>query len=264
MASMISENNNIEIKTLVKERIKEDLLKLLSQYRSHDIGVRLLADKMQIAEKTLKRILTSNTEPQYNTIKRFYNHFLSLYPENTELDLIKGFIKSEQLHDSENGNCELEGQLKDNQVFRSIFLYTRTGTVTREWILSEFGKYGLEVLQNMISQNVVLEVDKNVYGQGAVGVHKGPETLKKIIEELIRHHLCAERLSIRGLNTAFYAIEKVDLETKLNILKLSEEYKKRVIELIERGAGKGDERLFTTLCIDTLKEINDGQGWKLQ
>ena len=43
----------------------------------------------------------------------------------------------------------------------NIFIYSRTGSITKKWVEKEFGKYGLEVLSLMLKENILLEVDKN-------------------------------------------------------------------------------------------------------
>jgi hypothetical protein len=245
------------IRELVSSLIGNDLEKLLEQFKNRDAGIRILARKTQISEKSLKRFLEKSSEPHYNTIISFYKYFFEVFPEieSEKHDQLKAFLKKEILSSTEKGKIELENLLRENPIFRKIFLYTRTGEISREWVVLEFGKYGLEILEKMIEENVVMETDRGIYGQGPVNVHKGPVTLKVIMKDLLSEHLNEERLSFRGLNSAFYAIEGVDLETKLNLIKESEDYKRRIAQILTSEFRPGSERVFIINCVDSLKEI---------
>lgn len=253
---MLAEGQN-SIRELVSTLISNDVEQLLQQFKNRDSGLRIMAKKTQISEKSLKRFLEKGSEPHYNTILSFYKYFFEVYPEidSEKHSVLKDYLSKELLSQTEKGKLELEGMLRDNPIFRKIFLYTRTGDICREWVVLEFGKYGLEILEKMLDENIIQEKDKGIYCQGTTNIHKGPATLKLIMEELLTEHLNEDRLGFRGMNSAFYAIEGVDLETKLNLIRESEEFKRKIASILTTEMRPGNERVFIINCVDTLKEV---------
>ena len=257
MASLSSK----ELRGVIKEQMLQDLNLLLDPFKNKEIGLRILSEKTKISEKTFKRMIRQGTDPHTNTIRGFYQHFFQIYPQeqNNEVHrIIKKIVAQEHLVPNvlyKDSSAELEEMLETNKVFRQIYLYSRCGHITKKWVQEEFGRYGIEILELMISENLLLEIDKNIYVEGPMGVPKNPHCLKIILSEMVSEHLNDVKLEELGKNFAFYLIEGVTEETRQAILRKMAEMQQQIGTIINGQQAKGDLRLFALGVVDTLKEI---------
>lgn len=244
-----------------KEKVRDSLLLdidiLLTPYRNKDIGLRILADKTQISEKTYRRILDKSTIPHLSTVERFYRHFFDTVKddqlENRHRE-VKSILGKESTIPGVTYNHQLEGMFEENKVLREIFIYSRTGLITKQFVKDEFGKYGLEIVDLLLSNNVLIEIEKGVYAAGSLSISKTTKAIKKIVVELIEDNLDSDKLSELGHNKAFYAIEGIDAESKNQLLQLMDEYQEKLMSFILRDAKPGNHRMFVAAAADELKK----------
>ena len=248
------------------EQMVIDLELLLAPYKNKDIGLRILSNKTQISEKTLKRMLKAESTPHGLTLQRFYEYFFKLISNEENYKpihkKIKEVLEKVSIYKKHKIDGELEKELQENKVFRDLFLFTRTGPVYKEWVLEQYGLFGLEVVGKMIQHDLLIEREKNVYVEGALSISKSSETLKKIILDLIKDHLHTEKLQEYGHNIAFYAMEGVNDQSLEEILSLTEDYKRKVAAVVLRPENKGSNRVFALSVVD-LMNIDEGNKGKL-
>lgn len=256
----LSSSTPKEWRGMIKEQMAQDLEILLQRFKNRDIGLRILSEKTNINEKTLKRVINQASDPHTNTIRSFYSYFFTVQNNEAPSELHQ-FIKrliAKEIGSPQTllqiGTEKLEEMLGNNKVFRDIYLYSRTGYVTKSWVQEEFGNYGVEVLELMLREDLLIEVDKNLYAQGAIGVAKPPYVLKSILNDLVNNHLDQDRLSERGTNGAFFLVEGVSEEVKQEVLSRMEQFRQELSDLIFDEKSKGKERLFVISAADTLKE----------
>ena len=258
---LTSDKDSLDGKEFLKRQIAKDLNTLLDSYNNKEIGLRLLAEKIDIGEKTLKRIKSASSCPHLNTLSKFYNYFFLTNEEeynDQNYNRIKAIISKDSLNHYIVQENSLEVYLEKDNVFRELFILSRTGHITKDWIQKEYGRYGLEILTKMLTANLILEVDRGIYIQGSANIRKGPKALKAIISNLIENHLDTEKLELKDQNSAFYALEGVNEKTMLRVLELTDRYKKKIAEFMLNGAEKGTLRLFVTAAVDTINEESFG------
>ncbi len=246
-----------DLRPLVKDQLADDLSKLLLTFKNQTIGLRIIGKKTQISEKTLERILLKKSDPHENTIVRFYSYFFKQNINSTDKsslhEMIKKFIEIDTSYTNNKINLELEEHLKTNKVFRDLFLLTRVKEISLKTIISEYGKYGIQMIELMAQNDIVKEIDHGVFSCGNVTINKSPETLKNIISDLITSHLDCENLSEKNKNQTFYMLNNVSEDTYIKILQKTENYKKEISELIFNSTNTGPIAVFTLAAVDTIK-----------
>ncbi len=245
-----------EQKELVRDQLLADIELLLTPYRNKDIGMRIIAEKTSISEKTYQRIIDKSTIPHLSTVERFYRYFFEMIREDqqtAEHQQVKRLLKTEALQPDLKFNHQLEKMLEENKVLREIFLYSRTGIITRQFIKDEFGKYGLEIVDLLLTHHILIEKDKGLYAAGNFSIAKTNKAVKKMVEELISDNLDPEKLSELGNNKAFYAVEGIDSASKHELLKLMDEYQLKLMNFMFHQARPGEHRMFVAAAADQLK-----------
>ncbi|MBI2520713.1 MAG: hypothetical protein HYV97_09855 [Bdellovibrio sp.] len=247
-------------KEFLRWRLARDLERLLGTYRNREIGLRLLAEKTGLSEKTLKRIQCESSDPHANTLRAFYLHFFKMIQieesEAADYQLIRSIVEKETMaFNCKNTDDDLSRVMAADPIFRQVFLLSRTGFVLRSEIERSFGLYGLKIVDLMLKHDVIIEVDKNVYKEGPVTVCKNGEIIKKVILECISDHLDAEALNERGMNTAFYAVEGISSAAREQLLCRIDEMKQEIFNILADPTAKGEERIFVTMAMDTLHSL---------
>ena len=247
-------------KELLRWRIGRDLERLLGTYRNREIGLRLLAEKTGLSEKTLKRIQGESSDPHANTLRAFYQYYFKMIQigegEEADYQLIRSIVEKETMaFQCKATSDDLRQVMASDPVFRQIFLLSRTRLVLRSEIERAFGLYGLKVIDLMLKHDVIIEVDKHVYKEGPVTICKNGEIIKKVIIECISANLDAEALNERGINTAFYAVEGITPAARQQLLCRIDEIKQEIFNILADPSAKGEERIFVTMAMDTLQSF---------
>ncbi len=247
-------------KEFLRWRLASDLERLLGTYRNREIGLRLLAEKTNLSEKTLKRVQARNSDPHANTLRSFYQYFFKVIQlsgeEEVEYQQIHSIVEKETVSfHSKSTDDDLSKVMAGDPIFRQIFLRSRTGLMLRSEIERSYGLYGLKIVDLMLKQDVIIEVDKHVYKEGPVSINKNGEIIKKVIVELIEANLDAEALNERGVNTAFYAVEGITPAAREQLLTKIDEIKQEIFKLMSDPDAKGEERIFVAMAMDTLQSF---------
>ncbi|HAZ12213.1 MAG: hypothetical protein A2X86_03160 [Bdellovibrionales bacterium GWA2_49_15] len=253
-------NRPISDKDFLRWKLGRDLERILGTYRNREIGLRLLAEKTGLSEKTLKRIQSESSDPHANTLRAFYLYFFKMIQigeeEAADYQLIRSIVEKETMtFNGRSGDEDLRQVMASDPIFRQVFLLSRTGLVLRSEIERSFGLYGLKIIDLMLKHDVIIEVDKHVYKEGPVTVSKNGEIIKKVILECISANLDAEALNERGMNTAFYAVEGITPAAREQLLCRIDEIKQEIFNILADPAAKGEERIFVTMAMDTLQSL---------
>lgn len=252
-----------ELKKALREQMVKDLEKLLVPYKNKDIGLRILSTKTLISEKTLKRMIKTESDPHGLTLQRFYEYFFKAFSEEEFLGPIHQYIRNELaktfVNKKQKVHEDLEKELRDNKVFRDIFLVSRTGPISKDWIIAQYGLFGMEIVKKMLKDDLLIECEKNIFTEGTLSISKGSDTLKMIILDLISTHLNTQKLQEYGNNMAFYVMEGINELAVEEVLKQTEEYKKNVAAIILNVKNKGNQRIFVTTAVDLI-QINESKG----
>lgn len=253
-----SSNQKRNLKKDIQVQMSKDIQLLLTPFKNKDIGLRILSEKTRVSEKTIVRIKELQTLPHQSTAAKFYEYFFDV--KGTEINdsiihkEIRNFIMSGHPAPLTKYNRNLESILASDKVFREIFLYSRTGKITKKFIKSEYGNYGVDKINLMLAESVLIEESKGIFIAGPISVPKSMDTIKIIIEELVSDNLDSDKLSELGHNKAFYTVEGVSDNSKQDILKLMDEYQAKIMDYMFNEAELGDNRMFVVGVADSLKK----------
>lgn len=248
------------IKKDIQLQMSSDIELLLAPFKNKDIGIRIISEKTKVSEKTLRRIRELQTIPHQSTASKFYEYFFDV--KGAELNdsiihkEIRNFILSGHPAPHTEYNKNLEKILASDKVFREIFLYSRTGKITKKFVKDEYGKYGIDKINLMLAESILIEESRGIYIAGPLSIAKDHQTIKKIIEELVSDNLNPENLSELGHNKAFYTVEGVSDRSKQELLELMDEYQEKIMDYLYNKVELGDNRMFVVGVCDSLsKEI---------
>lgn len=127
-----------------------------------------LAEKMSLSAKTLSRIIKGTHSPSYQTILKMYRYLKgTLNDRETVMKMPPVLAECVKL---ENENFSLTNQdtdfsvdisfyLKSDSVFRSIYIETATGSLSKEKVGYEHGASGLKTLEYMVDLGVIEEFE---------------------------------------------------------------------------------------------------------
>jgi len=219
-----------------------------------------------INEKTLSRVLYAESIPHFNTIKQFYNFYFKLYSSPDLLMPIHETIKKYIHYLDNSASLEIDQEdfnelLGHNKIFRDLYLFSRTGPLTKNWVIKKYGEYGLGLIQSMILEGLIVEKNKGIYVQGPKNIlNKTPCTIKKIILGLIKENL-QEKASN---NRVFYMVDGISSAVYRELLLKIKDFESQIGEFIfknslstvENNENEEDRvRMFFAFSIDTISSL---------
>ena len=242
------------------ETVSSDLKYLLKQYRNPKVGLRLLAGKIGIHEKTLKRLIDCCNKPTYLTLYKIYRIYFNTQndrvvyeraPEVVQVELKKGNPK--KVDTLINYSTRVEDQLVNDSVFREIYILCATGPVREEFIQFRFGQFGTECLRQMLTQKVLDRTEGGTFVLGENQANFTPNLIKLMGAHFVDKYSKPENSDVKGNNLIAYYAEGVSHETYQEWLKIDEDAFYKKIELTKNNGAKGDVRAFTFMATDTLE-----------
>lgn len=244
---------------LLKAQVCEDLQKALLQYKDEKIALRILSNKMKVHEKTLKRILTAQNRPGYQTLYKIYRVLLNA-PNDTLLFEMAPPIVASAL---EKGNpktiskdiifsVDTEEEIQKDRAFLEIYFLAGTGAVTKEFISFRFGEHGMETAKKMLKLGV-LDVQKDgTFILGKNQANLGAEAIKNCALHLVNRFARPEATDQEGENFMAIYAEGLSKEAYNQWLKIDEEAYRKKIELTKDKNNHGHIRAITFVSTDKM------------
>jgi transcriptional regulator with XRE-family HTH domain len=242
--------------------VQADLKKALSEYPNQTMGVRKLADKMALSVKTLNRIIKGSHSPSYQTILKVYRYLKgTLNDRETVLKMppiLAECIKLENenfsiTNEEANFSIDISFYLKSDSVFRSIYIETATGRLTKEKIGYEHGATGLKTLEYMLDLGVIQEFEPNIYTSSTNRASLDSETAHHLSRFLLDNKFSTEKCALKGENFFQVIFDGIDNYTYNELLKVDWKAKNERMDIL-RNAKRGPIKYWSISYTDTLED----------
>lgn len=250
---------------VLREQVALDLRTKLEDYRNHKIGVRILAQKMDISERTLNRLLKLENRPTYQTLLKIYSVIFETSNEDTLLKLVPSIIRETVLKQlpSKKKNSkglvnqvlpDIAGEIFYDRCFAELYVLASCAPLTRELIQYRFGLHGMTTLEKMIELKAIKQNSQGQYILGENQIELDTKTLKKIGLSMSEKYAKVQNAEVGGENLiAFYA-EGLSDEAYEKWLKIDEEAFYKKMDVLKETGALGNKRAFTYMVTDTMSE----------
>lgn len=244
-------------------QVKFDLEAKIKEYRSPKIGVRILAEKMGISERTLYRILASENKPTYQTLYKIYRTIFNTSNDSLLLDLVPNIIRQEiekvnplASNREINYSSDIEAMIYYDKCFAELYFMAACAPISLDFVKYRYGLNGLETLEKMLEVRALKITDKGNYILGDVQTNFSAKTLKRLGLGLVEKFSKPSDSEEYGNNLIAFFAEGLSDETYNEWLRIDEEAFKKKIELSNKAGAKGSKRVFTFMVTDTFLENN--------
>jgi len=241
--------------------VQTDLMTALEEFPRESTGIKILAQKMSLSDKTLKRIVKGTHTPSYQTILKIYRYLLGTKNDRETVlsmphslsTLMKVEHDNMSLLDEEiSFTDEIDSLLKNDSIFRAIYVETAAGKIHKNKIGYDFGQHGLKVLEKMVQLNIVKEIESDFYTTSVNRGSLSPETAYELSKYLLDNKFSSEKSGLRGENFYSLYFESVNSDTYNEILKIDWESMQKKKALLSNKDNIGNIKLWTINYTDTL------------
>lgn len=242
-------------------KIQSDLLEAADKYPSERTAIKTMAKKIGVSERTLKRIIKGTHSPTYQSILKIYRFLKGTYSDKETVmampEILGTYVDHEQdnfslTNPGVNFTADIDCYLQSDSVFRSIYIETATGEISKEAVSFQHGKHGVNVLNKMCELGIIKEVKPNVYTASTNRASLDEHSLHEISKFLLEYKFSPEKASLQGENFYQCFFEGVNQETYNELLQIDWESYQRKKELLQNKNLKGDIRYWSINYTDTL------------
>lgn len=250
-----TQNQNIDL----KRQVAMDLAKKLSEYRDQKIGLRLLAEKVDVSERTLQRLLNEENRPTYQTLYKLYRALFSTTNDSLLLELVAPVVRDEIEKYNPNTqdksiiyNADIESEILYDRTFAEIYFMASCYPISREFIQFRFGLSGLETVERMLELRALKQTRDGNYTLGDNQANFSGKTLKRAGLAIAEKFAKPENAETGGENVIAFYVEGLSDETYEEWLRIDEEAFHKKVALANKSGAKGVKRAFTFMITDTL------------
>lgn len=245
----------------LKAQVANDIREHLAQFRNESIGLRKLAEKSGIHQRTLKRLIAQENRPGYQTLVRLYTCLvessnggllLKNLPEKVANEIQKKSPISTEgsLKYSEEANSEMFY----DKVFSEIYCLASMSPITSEYIQYRYGMSGVETADKMLDLGVLKLTKNKSYTTGDIQIEFSPKLVKRLGLNLVEKYSKTEDVDLAEKNLiAFYA-EGLSPEGYREWLKIDQQAFYKKIEVTKKEGMLGNIKTFTFMATDTMKK----------
>lgn len=259
--SSSNESDNLS----VAKHVDQALEQLLSQFKDKKKGIRILAKKMGIHEKTLNRLINQENAPSYQTVFKIFRVFFNEFNDAKLLDLVPKEIKDflikanpQEVVASKSYTSNADTELQKNPIVAEIFILVATGPLTMEDIEYRFGRYGVELTAKMIEKNLIVEAHKGVYVLGNNQPEFNGDTILSVGKVLTEAYAKVHKAEELNNNFISFFAEGLSEEAYGKWLEIDQEAFRKKFELSKDPKNLGAKRAFTFMISETM-ELKDIQ-----
>jgi len=245
----------------LKDQVAKDLLKKLEDYANPKIGQRLLAQKMNISERTLSRLINLENRPTYQTLLKIYRvifdstndaYILEVCPQIVEKEIRKH--NPTIIEDGVNYSDDIESEIIHDRVFCEIYFLAATSPLSRELVQYRYGLHGMETLEKMCEMRALKLNNEGLYIQGSLSPNLSASTLKRVGLNLTQKFSKPLNTQVGGENLIGFYADGLDEKTYDEWLKIDERAFREKVRLSNEAGAKGEIRAFTFMVTDTMSE----------
>lgn len=253
----------------LRQQVANDLKQKLAEFKDPKKGFKIMSAYMGIHEKTLKRLMDCQNRPGYQTMFKIYralynvdsnNEVIAKAPEIIGKFLSQSYPDSKNMQTGVSYKINIEEELRKDPIFCEIYFLCVTGEVTKEYIGFQYGSYGLDVLEKMLEQKVVVSIRNNVFSIGPRQASLDPESMQRIGIHLAKQFFKPENTDQTGENFASLMAYGLTEEAYDQWLKVDEEAAAKKLEIGQNPENQGTYKAFSFSVVDTLAQRNRNKG----
>ncbi len=254
--------SNLQVSTMdLKSQVSLDLKQKLKEFRTSQIGMRIMSDSMGIHSKTLRRLIKGENRPGYQTLYKIYRYLFATQNDCLLIELVPPVVASElkkrdpqSYFQGHQLSGDVEAELRYDRCFAEIYFLAGTGEISKELIQFRFGQHGLETLNRMLERKVLRVNERGFLVLGENLASFGPETIKRVGLHLSEKYLSPENSDENGKNFMALYAEGLSPEAYSKWIDIDEKAFNQKVAISRGAQHKGDVRAFTFLLTDTLSE----------
>ncbi len=245
----------------IKEQLASDLEKKLGSFHNRKVGMRKVSYESGLHIKTLNRILNKENSPNHQTLIKVYRYLFNTNSEKELLKLVPDQVRV-VIEKKLNFNTpslkvdyfvDIEEEIYKDRVYSIIYCLAGAGKIERSYIGFKFGKYGLDVIDKMIQQDVLkTTTDVNVYILGNKRASFGPDTIKKVGLDLLQFFLSPEKSLELDQNFFGLYAEGLSESCYQKWIEIDQKAYDEKVALASREDSSGEIRAFTFNATDIM------------
>lgn len=244
----------------IVDQVALDLSKYLNQYTNRSYGIRFVSKESGLHEKTIKRLLEKKNKATYQTVAKLYFIFLGT-EDYTEVlkncaPVIRDFLESQTpsvaVPKTSQKSESFAAFLKQDPLVAEIFVLAGTGPIELQQIRYLYGQYGVEALEKLIDEKVILEFAKDQFRLSPQTPSLNGDSLKFLGEHFTRR-FCKPRDVMSENNISFYA-EGLNAEGLKAWLAIDHESFYKKLKIAEDKKYLGPQRIFTFCVTDSISQ----------
>lgn len=250
--------------TALERQLAQDLELYLKKFTQIKFGIRVLAQKTGLNEKTIKRLSQCENKPTYQTVLKIYSALYESDDYHTIVqrtppivsDFIKKYSPAPKVANTKK-NQNFYDMIRMQPLFGEIYVLSGIRPISRREVLQKFGEYGLEILEQLETQSIVRQTELGVYVANENGPNlDGPE-LKQLGEYFVRKYLKAKNTETKGQHAITFYAEGLSFEGLQNWLKLDMECFYKKLEILKDPKQRGPIPVFTFSATDTIEKESE-------
>lgn len=240
-------------------QVAYDLAEYLDNFPNKTFAIRVVAKETGLNPKTIRRLLARTNKPTHQTLYKLYSIFLNEDNYSKLLEKCPPIIK-ERISDynpcdqsqKEKSNREFLDQLKREPLMAELYVLAGTGPLNKGAIAFRYGQYGLEVLERLVSCDLLVEVDKETFGLSKNCPIFDGHALKYLGEYFVRRFSKADNTQVQNENMINFYAEGLNEEGKQAWLKIDTQAFYKKVEIAKDPKFRGKTPVFTFTATDTI------------
>jgi transcriptional regulator with XRE-family HTH domain len=246
-------------KISVLEQVCLDTALYLDKFANKNLGIKTLARKTSLSERTIQRILSQKNNPTFQTLYSLYMEFLDAPSEVYVYENCPQVIKNElegknpnQLREKKSIDCNFFALIKKHPLMAEIYIMAALAPIDKNSISFRYGQYGVELLEEMSKLGIIDEVSKSIF----ILSSSAPEMTSQIVKHFGLHFVerfsKPENTNLKGENMMSFYCEKLNEEGLNQWLKIDREAFYKKVEISKNNIYKGHIDVFSFNAIDTM------------
>jgi hypothetical protein len=244
----------------LKQIVARDLEQKLNEYSNRKVGIRLLAQKMDLNTRTINRLLDCENRPNYQTLLKIYHAIFqtdsfSTLEESAPKEVIAEIKKHcPNIKDQVSRSLpEIDQELLYDKCFSELYILAGCGPISKEFVQFRFGMSGLETLEKMVELQALKITNNNQFIIGPNQPRFSAEVIKRIGLSISEKYSKDFNGEVAGSNFSGFYAEGLTPEAYDEWLKIDERAFREKIELTKEANKKGNLKVFTYIVTDTLQ-----------
>ena len=240
-------------------RVALDLADHLDRYKSKTFGIRTLAQKSGLNEKTIKRLLAQENQPTYQTLFKLYSVILKETNFKKLLAkcpaVVARFLEKHSPMDSVSNTSENQDFLdliRTEPLLGELYVLAGTVTLKRDEVSLRFGLYGLELLERLSHLGLIYEFKKGHFTISEDGPNMDGAELKALGEYFVRKYADPQKTEQKGESLISFYCYGLNEEGRKEWLSIETEAFYKKMDVAKNPDYQGKDPVFSFQVTDRV------------